>query len=92
MRLTDASQHLTSSSRAKAPVRVLLQIYGRRVAGLVMSGRSGRALSQQARSDYAAILVGRLSTGGANTGPVIAEAINFLAVPGNTSCLDLLLQ
>ena len=80
MRLTDASQHLTSSSRAKAPVRVLLQIYGRRVAGLV------------ARSDYAAILVGRLSTGGANTGPVIAEAINFLAVPGNTSCLDLLLQ
>ncbi|NYT74103.1 hypothetical protein HZU72_16960 [Halomonas sp. QX-2] len=57
-----------------------------------MSGRSGRALSQQARSDYAAILVGRLSTGGANTGPVIAEAINFLAVPGNTSCLDLLLQ
>ncbi len=55
-----------------------------------MSGRSGRALSLQARSDYAAILVAGLSTGGASA--VIAEAINFLTVSGNTSCLDLLPQ
>ncbi|WP_161575201.1 hypothetical protein [Vreelandella titanicae] len=55
-----------------------------------MSGRSGRALSLQARSDYAAILVAGLSTGGASA--LIAEAINFLTVSGNTSCLDLLPQ
>lgn len=90
MRLPDASQHLTSSSRAKAPVRVLLQNLRATRAGLVMSGRSGRALSLQARSDYAAILVTVLSTGGASA--VIAGAINFLAVSSNTSCLDLLPQ
>lgn len=36
------------------------------------------------------IFVTGLSTGDASTGAMIAEAINFLAVAGNTSCLDLL--